>query len=210
MPRASAGEHHKGFQQVRRSSAHFHFVRQRASLYRWLASESLAWSFFYASSYPECTGAHDNRPLTDEADGGWWRIWGGADVGANIFRGRPGDGGVCGTHSSGRTRSWYARPWPQFPSVATTNRERMCDTVSGLQVDTHSHLSSFSDWCLCFFLLPRKRKILQLWIGLKSTRMLLFLQFFLYADFDHYNKYSFINMISAFLYFTLDHKTILK
>ncbi len=113
MPHVSAAEHHKGFQQVRCSSAHFHFVWQRESLYHWLASESLAWSFFYGPSFPECTiftGAHDNRAVVDKVDGGWWGIWGGGSrcPSQYIQRGRPGDTEVCGTHSSGWMRLWYA------------------------------------------------------------------------------------------------------
>lgn len=152
MPRVSAAKHHKGFQQVQCSSAHFHFVRQRESLYHWLASESLAWSFFYGPSYPECTiftETHDNRAVVDKVDGGWQGIWGGGSrcPSQYIQKGRPGDTEVCGTHSSGRMRLWYAClcvcvglfgkwPWPQFPSVATTNRNRGA-MVSGLKVKTH-------------------------------------------------------------------------
>lgn len=184
MPHVSAGEHHKGFQQVQCSSAHFHFVQQRESLYHWLASESLAWSFFYGPSFPECTiftGAHDNRAVMDKVDRGWWGIWGGGSrcPSQYIQRGRPGDGEVCGTHSSGRMRLWYARlcvrvglfvkwPWPQFPSVATSNRNRMRFDIT--KVETHfSYLFFFclislltTDWL--FFCLKKRsdRKTLQL------------------------------------------------
>lgn len=165
MPRASAGEHHKGFQQVRRSSAHFHFVRQRASLYRWLASESLAWSFFYASSYPECTGAHDNRPLTDEVDGGWWRVWGGADVEVNIFRGAP----------RGRRGLRNTLRWPDevVMRLSVTSiplgchqRQRECVTRSVDYKSARTLVSCLAltgVFVLCS-LLPWRGKKLQLWI----------------------------------------------
>ncbi len=153
MPHVSAAEHHKGFQQVRCSSAHFHFVWQRESLYHWLASESLAWSFFYGPSFPECTiftGAHDNRAVVDKVDGGWWGIWGGGEqMSKSIYS----EGTPRGHRGLWNTLQWLDEivicvsmcvcvglfgkwPWPQFPPVATTNRNRDA-MVSGLQLKTH-------------------------------------------------------------------------
>lgn len=174
MPHVSGGEHHKGFQQVRCSSAHFHFVRQRESLYHRLASESLAWSFFYGPSYPECTiftGAHDNRGVVDKVDGGWWGIWGGGEqMSKSIYSGRTPRG-----HRALRN----TLQWPDEIVIFTC----VCVCVCGLVHDPNSPQFAAT-----------KRNKMKCGQRIKSlnTRLLLFLLFVSpdYSTYDFFLVYT--------------------